>query len=730
MTAPAPQGARIPNGTASPVTLDHSYDIRGFAPGQTWYFGYYYMATRISGTDTVTITSKMRWWNSAGTELTPTTAPASFSTTVPNFIFTEAPHVAPAGAVRGRVNFTASSSAATFGFDIDLTACRVSKTQFNATAGATIGPGGNVNGAVDGNGRALIDLSQASHLNKNLDNIGDGGTYSRPLATRINVGRPTVDFSEGIHSNKNVDNIADGSSYSRILATRVNSGRPVIDFSEAIHTGKNVDNLADGSSYSRTLATRVNSGRPTIDLNENIHTNIGRVTQPQTNLFPYPRGTSDGRTPAQLGWGNYAPGNSFTNLTCGSGANQLGGDYYQLSRPAPGGAATSVDVFFDVQAAEIGNDFTLSVAGYVTNPTGGAFQCAIQWINPGKTAGIGSTLYSTYNPVSDRHEITGNMPSGTGWIRCHVVCNFGASTAYQDLTFWAIKLEHGSVATPYSNPIEWITRAGGFRRVGDQRNLPTVASMNLNYSWNGTVSYSASPTSATISTTSATVYVGSVSVSYSAMSCTVSGSASTTVVYWLYVDDPNYAGGTGAAGLQATTDPNVLVQADGRVFVGKISVTFPASGTGGGSGGTGGGSGSCPRSDMWVLTKAGLKRARDVVQGDRLLALTPGLNGGRWVECTSNDVSLQPCWKITSASGVELVCSDSTPITLRDHSIIWPADIDGHALPIWIDGALSWEACRAEFAGMATVQYIRCGGNIYAAGTEPDRMIFTHNPIK
>lgn len=47
-----------------------------------------------------------------------------------------------------------------------------------ATVGATIGPGGNVTGAVDANGRAIVDLSQ-SHLNKNLDNVSDGATFKR-----------------------------------------------------------------------------------------------------------------------------------------------------------------------------------------------------------------------------------------------------------------------------------------------------------------------------------------------------------------------------------------------------------------------------------------------------------------------------------------------------------------------------------------------------------------------
>jgi hypothetical protein len=48
------------------------------------------------------------------------------------------------------------------------------------------------------------------HLNKHLDNIPDGSTYSRILSTRVNTGRPTIDFSETIHTAKNLDNVPDG----------------------------------------------------------------------------------------------------------------------------------------------------------------------------------------------------------------------------------------------------------------------------------------------------------------------------------------------------------------------------------------------------------------------------------------------------------------------------------------------------------------------------------------
>jgi hypothetical protein len=49
---------------------------------------------------------------------------------------------------------------------------------------------------------------QASNLtNHSQDDLGDGVTYARPLATRISAGKPLIDFSEMIHLNKTAASI-------------------------------------------------------------------------------------------------------------------------------------------------------------------------------------------------------------------------------------------------------------------------------------------------------------------------------------------------------------------------------------------------------------------------------------------------------------------------------------------------------------------------------------------
>ncbi|MEX1185325.1 MAG: hypothetical protein WEA80_01890, partial [Gemmatimonadaceae bacterium] len=80
----------------------------------------------------------------------------------------------------------------------------------------------------------------------NLDNVVNGTTYARPLASRISSGKPLIDFSEAIHSNKTQDYIADS-------ATRF----------AAAETGANKTETrtsADTAAVSGTAAATVKSG--------------------------------------------------------------------------------------------------------------------------------------------------------------------------------------------------------------------------------------------------------------------------------------------------------------------------------------------------------------------------------------------------------------------------------------------------------------------------------------
>jgi hypothetical protein len=51
----------------------------------------------------------------------------------------------------------------------------------------------------------------------NIDNdVSDGITFGRPIITRLSSGKPLIDFAETIHLNKIIDNVGDGTNFGRV----------------------------------------------------------------------------------------------------------------------------------------------------------------------------------------------------------------------------------------------------------------------------------------------------------------------------------------------------------------------------------------------------------------------------------------------------------------------------------------------------------------------------------
>lgn len=93
---------------------------------------------------------------------------------------------------------------------------------------------------------------------------------------------------------------------------------------------------------------------------------------------------------------------------------------------------------------------------------------------------------------------------------------------------------------------------------------------------------------ATISIASHSVQFGFGTVAYSSGSIT---GLSFSTLYYVYADDPTYAGG--AVTYLATTNANNVTGNDGRYYVGKVTTPSNGAGdTGGGWGGGGGGGGN------------------------------------------------------------------------------------------------------------------------------------------
>lgn len=247
--------------------------------------------------------------------------------------------------------------------------------------------------------------------------------------------------------------------------------------------------------------------------------------------------------------------------------------------------------------------------------------------------------------------------------------------------------------------------AGSGQRIGDQRNLVQRTVTNVAAKVPTVISYSASagtPATATISIAAFTVLAGSVSTAYSAMSASTTGTNGTTITYYLYFDDPSFAGGTQT--LVATTNSNDCYAGDGRVYAGSIAVTYPTSGSGSGSGG-GGGTG-CPQVDEPVTRRAPdgsheIIRAGDVHVGDYLLLTT-----GRWGWVSYAEAKLQPCVHVTGEDGSTITCSTSAPLETDDGTCVPAPSVDGLMLRHRESGVMRIDDV-AEI-GDAWVQHITC----------------------
>lgn len=284
---------------------------------------------------------------------------------------------------------------------------------------------------------------------------------------------------------------------------------------------------------------------------------------------------------------------------------------------------------------------------------------------------------------------------------------FGTSN---DLIFWYGA--DGSTGTRTVDNAKFAITKDGLRKLGSTQ-------VNFGSGWisGGAISYSATPTSATISVTAGTFAMGSQQVSYNASSVNVSGSASTSATFWLYYDDPGLTGGSKT--LVASTSVVDTYNSDSRVLVGSVMVAFPASGSSGGGG-------SDPYDPTCVDYDAVLPDGRlvrelrigdlvecvDVRTGERgmfpLLAL-----GFGWADC----------YRVTTAHG-EVIQSDTTPMDMPDGSVVRTPELGGQPV---LQREHGWETAAVEYVGPRRVCMPDFGDRMFFSGTAADCCIATHN---
>jgi hypothetical protein len=168
---------------------------------------------------------------------------------------------------------------------------------------------------------------------------------------------------------------------------------------------------------------------------------VGKLAQPRPNVFPYPFGTTDGRTPAQIGWANTSGGGgsltSFASLP-------LDGIVYQYARVSGGSNFTAFPSFAMAYGASLQTSVSLSGFG-----NGATLAPSVDCLNAAQDT-ILANHPLTYNAQSDRWEVNGfTTPAGTAFLRIVTACVFPLSANFQEVVFWAIKVERGLNATPF-----------------------------------------------------------------------------------------------------------------------------------------------------------------------------------------------------------------------------------------------------------------------------------------
>jgi predicted phage tail protein len=360
---------------------------------------------------------------------------------------------------------------------------------------------------------------------------------------------------------------------------------------------------------------------------------------------------------------------------------------------------------------------------------------AVHWYDSagaavGSWTGVFSSSDSGSNRASGIYKGTAKAPAGAMFMRPDfgaAVTNNGA-TSYTHATSILFDAGFDNV---WVRKLEDLQIPGSGYQIGDQRNLVPTRTGSTGSRWSGagiTFSFptTGSPAVVTFNVAAGSLVAGSASIPYNASSNTVNQARSTTVTYYLYYIDADYAGG--AKTLNITTNAANISNADDRMWIGDAVVTTPALGTGGSGGG--GGGGSCVENTMWIDK---YYQAKDVEPGDviDIIGDDEMVPMRKKHEVTANVLRITDCYRMKTASGAEVIAGATTPMTLITMETKLFPEMLGEMVLVDHLGQLRWEeVVELDYVGLRPVCHISVGGNSYFSGTDPDHRIATHNSLK
>jgi hypothetical protein len=283
------------------------------------------------------------------------------------------------------------------------------------------------------------------------------------------------------------------------------------------------------------------------------------------------------------------------------------------------------------------------------------------------------------------------------------VSGAGRPADFADVTSTAAVITQGSIAPTVPS---------------DAFTFSTTTS-SATFSWPAFTIYRANGTTMSIASGSQTVSGLVAGVTYRAYPYAVDVGGTTGVV--AFAGGGSGTGGYVGASTQQPAMAAAMVQT-GNIPLGPISFATPTSGSGGGAGG--GSFCVCVESH---LPSGGV--VRDARVGDDLFLLRGDDSGFFSHPVERVELALADCVRLTTSSGITLICSLSTPITSRGGRVVTVADALGVQVPILDQGIFGWDAIAAiDAVGVRRVSMISADNGTYAAGERADdRFIFTHN---
>lgn len=123
------------------------------------------------------------------------------------------------------------------------------------------------------------------------------------------------------------------------------------------------------------------------------------------------------------------------------------------------------------------------------------------------------------------------------------------------------------------------------------------------------------------------------------------------------------------------------------------------------------------------------RTAGEVKVGDRMLLADPLALGGELYGIVSrSEPAVRPCYRILTALGVSLVCSDTAPIPVRRGGYRTPGQLMGHSVPIKLGDVVTWSVVAdLQFVGLREVQHITVENACFWAGEREGSFILHHN---